>query len=246
MPENMSPEEEAVYTDTGADVLEGMTEDEAAAVFEEPPAGEHSHEGDDGSGQSDPPPEPPPEPSAGSITPEEFEQRATKVARAFGRYEKAVTDQLPMLTDDLTRCPLCPELHPGFVDVHDAGRLPAEIVAVVDLFLGHQREADYLPSPDTHACEGCDGLGKVRSGSRVANQELLMCPRCNGSGFYPPAGLRDASAPPPRLDGNGNILETFKAERADTDPWGSPLLLANGTENPNYGRMPQFKDANLP
>ena len=33
---------------------------------------------------------------------------------------------------------------------------------------------------------------------------------------------------------------------ADADAWGSPRLLADGQENPNYGRMPQYKDPAYP
>jgi hypothetical protein len=33
---------------------------------------------------------------------------------------------------------------------------------------------------------------------------------------------------------------------ADADAWGSPRLLDDGQENPNYGRMPQYKDKSLP
>jgi hypothetical protein len=31
-----------------------------------------------------------------------------------------------------------------------------------------------------------------------------------------------------------------------TDVWGSPKLLPDGQENPNYGKMPQYKNPTLP
>jgi hypothetical protein len=30
------------------------------------------------------------------------------------------------------------------------------------------------------------------------------------------------------------------------DVWGSPKLLPDGQENPNYGKMPQYKNPTLP
>lgn len=246
MPEAMSPEEEQVYTDAEADEIAKVAVEEEAEAPAEIPADAHPHEGDDTDAVTSSEAEPTPSPSAGSITLEEFEQRAKKVAQSFATYTRKVSSELPMLADDLTPCPLCPELHPGFVDVNDAGRLPAEVVQVVELFLGRQQEAEYRSNAETKACDGCDGLGKVKSGSKVANYALLTCPQCQGTGFYPPPNGAVPTAPPPVKDGNGNLVETFRAEQTNEDPWGSPRLLANGTENPNYGRMPQYKDATLP
>jgi hypothetical protein len=246
MPDTMSTQEERVYSETAADPLEPDESDDVPEQGDQLPAGRPDHEGDDGESERIPPDAPPPVPPAGSLTPEEFEARARKVAQAFVRYTKTVTDQLATLADDLTPCPLCPELHPGFVNVHDAGRMPPEVAQVVDMFLGRTLEAEYKDNAETGACEACDGLGKVRSGSKVAHFALLTCPRCQGTGFFPPpnsgAPVQVTGAPVAAVaDG-----EPFRAAQADADPFGSPRLLTNGTENPNYGKMPQFKDSTLP
>lgn len=246
MPEQMSPQEEQVYSDAPADPEHGDDADELAQDEIDELAGEHTHEGDDGASRFDPADVPPPSPPAATVTPEAFERAAKKVAQAFVRYTKVVADQFPQLEADLTPCPLCPELHPGFVNVADAGRLPEEVAQVVDLFLGRTQEAEYLQSPETAACDRCDALGKVRSGSKVANYALLTCPKCNGTGFYPPPNGASPATVTPFATGSNGSDEQFRAAPEDADAFGSPRLLANGTENPNYGRMPQYKDPKLP
>jgi hypothetical protein len=42
------------------------------------------------------------------------------------------------------------------------------------------------------------------------------------------------------------VASSEPAPAADSDPWGSPRLLHDGQPNPNYGRMPQYRDPNFP
>src|SRR6185503_4711800 len=85
------------------------------------------------------------------------------------------------------------------------------------------------------------GKGKVATGSSVPNFTSLICPECGGRGFYPPSvggtsGQGDtasiAGAPPPVLE---------QADQPEVDAWGDPRVLPDGRENPNFGRMPQYK-----
>ena len=48
--------------------------------------------------------------------------------------------------------------------------------------LGGAPEADYREHPTESICDSCDGWGQVYTGSKVANQDLLNCPACNGLG----------------------------------------------------------------
>lgn len=184
--------------------------------------------------------------SPSGLSLKEVEARFGKTEKAGVTYSKKVLDTLGELAESLSPCPLCPDVHKGFIDLNDAGRIPDELVAVVQAFLGVQREADYNASPTTHTCDACGGLGKVKSGSRVPNYVTLTCSPCQGTGFVPPPG---GSSPGLAVVPGGASTpdgEQFTAPATDSDPWGSPRLLENGVENPNYGKMPQFKDPNLP
>ena len=179
-------------------------------------------------------------------SPEQVEARFRKSEQAYKRFAKAVESALGPLANDLTPCPLCPPAHAGFVNVHDAGRLPAEVRDVVKLFLGEQTPADFPQSSAHKTCDVCAGLGKVRTGSRVPNNEAIMCPACKGCGYLPPPGAY--------ANGQGaatNVPELVTVGGGDKPPdehdaWGSPRLLDSGLDNPNYGRMPQYKDAKYP
>jgi hypothetical protein len=108
------------------------------------------------------------------------------------------------------------------------------------------QEADYPASPDVRRCGKCDGLGKVATGSRVPKWTTISCGDCRGHGFVPPPGMvANGSGPPERV-----VVAVGAGDQsgppADADPWGSPRLLPDGQENPNYGRMPQYKAAELP
>ncbi len=126
------------------------------------------------------------------------------------------------------------------------GQVPDEIAATVRTFLGDTMEASYVSSPRHRECETCRGLGKVRTGSHVPQFDTLTCETCKGSGFYPPPGGTVSVTADPSAEQTAVNGDHFTAPDAEADPWGSPRLLADGMPNPNYGRMPQFKDASLP
>jgi hypothetical protein len=181
------------------------------------------------------------EPVAQGLTPEEVEKRYAKAERATVAYAKRIGEALGDLADDLTPCPLCPDVHKGFVNVSDAGRVPDPVKDVVMLYLGFATEAEYVPSPSHHVCTACEGLGKVKSGSRVAQWEALTCPACKGYGFVPPPGAENV------VDVSGATVlplhgpDSPAGGGTDRDPSGEPRLLPDGRENPNFGKWPQFK-----
>ena len=105
---------------------------------------------------------------------------------------------------------------------------------------------EYKEAPNVRQCGTCAGWGSVLSGSRVAGKERVMCPTCKGNGFQ---GEVQASNPP--LPVNGEVVFEPAADAVplvseDNDIWGSPKILDDGQENPNYGKMPQYKNPSLP
>lgn len=86
--------------------------------------------------------------------------------------------------------------------------------------------------PTYHRCETCEGFGKVRTGSRVAGQEALNCPDCNGQGHTGgarapmPTPLPTAAAEPPPG------VPPEEQARIGNDAWGRP------PGHPHYGLLP--------
>lgn len=218
-PEQDTPLEELEQPD----VPDELEPDEAAEDAEQP---------------TEPEPEPAPEPPAD----EDREKLAKALNTRFNSYQKSVEDKLGDEVNDWLLCPLCASgMAPGFMNRHDLGRVPDEVVANVQTFLGYARETDYEAAPGIVTCTDCGGLGKVSTGSRVAEHMTITCPTCKGYGYVPPPGGH------PTGNGHHDTPEaSVTAALADLDTperdnWGEPRVLPDGTLNDNFGKMPQFK-----
>lgn len=186
-------------------------------------------------------PSAPPQPQG--ITPEEAERAFKKIETSFRTYAASVERNHPSFEEDLIPCLLCPPSHPGFLNVHDAGRVPKEVVDAVQTFLGFAREINYAPAPDTRTCGTCNGEGKVDSGSHVPEHRTRTCPTCIGYGYEPPPGHAANGASAPAPSDAAVVAAVPSGPPADVDEWGEPRILPDGRTNPNYGRMPVHKVA---
>jgi hypothetical protein len=231
-------------------VIETENEDQAAEDAVEPQdAGEGEDDAQDGDETG--------EPQAGNGDavagdPEQgdaaqaMEKKLKKLTVSANTWRRRVGEVLEEDALALVPCELCiPEI-PGF-------HWPAEMmVAETELedrlirALQGGPTLDYVASPTLSTCSSCQGLGKVKTGSRVPDNELAICRDCLGYGFTPPpqAGAQVAGGDPVAAV----VLSAVEPEAAkpETDLWGSPRYLPDGAENPNYGRAPQYKSGGLP
>lgn len=218
--EELEPVEEPA--DPGDDDEAEAAEDEEAAP-------------DETAAEPGPQPEPPQD--------EERQAVFAKIDRSFKTYQSAVERNLGDEVTDWLFCPLCASgAVVGYVNKHDLGRIPEEVAANVKMFLGYARETEYPEAKGINQCAGCTGLGKVSTGSRVADHMTITCPDCKGYGYTPPPG-----APAAYSAGNGKSETAHAAamadlEQPDRDNWGEPRILPDGTLNANYGKQPQFKE----
>jgi len=198
--------------------------------------------------EGDEPDKEPAEPETPAEQPAQPSEQEALMAKRFDasqRRFKTYTTALSQIfeEDALSHipCPLCPDMHKGFIDVRDAGNVPDEIKAVVMEYMGFARPIDLRPDPLTHTCHVCDGEGKTATGSRVSGNDSRQCPECKGYGYVPP--------PSEALNGSGRASD-FHApvgeqqhplEEPDNDVAGEPRLLPDGRVNPNFGKWPQYK-----
>jgi hypothetical protein len=177
---------------------------------------------------------------------EEIEKVLTKLSTSANTWRRRVAELLGDEVENLVPCELCEPDIPGF-------HWPAAMIQPRDDLHAHLLDVlrtpdspDYKQAQHVRMCTLCDGLGKVTSGSRVAGKGLIVCQMCKGQGFVGDAVLPDQQQPQ-----NGEVAVEFPEDTgplvtSDADAWGSPRILDDGQENPNYGKMPQYKDKSLP
>lgn len=177
-----------------------------------------------------------------AVTPEEMEERFDKVSRSFKTYQSSIDRNLEEHALDLLPCPLCfGTPHPAFVNKHDLGRVPEEVVSNVRMFIGDKTQSDYPAHPTVHTCDVCQGLGKVQTGSRVPEHAQVVCPNCKGYGYTPPPQTLGAT-----VNGSADVVASLidhshDVEEGERDMWMEPRVLPDGTLNENYGKLPQHK-----
>jgi hypothetical protein len=208
-----------------------------------------TEEDEEGEAEEAQPPagEPPPaEPLAATKTEEEWEQIGKKLDKSATTWRNRVSELLGESAQDLIVCELCDPTMPGFHFAPDITQPRDEIHARLLQVLLTPEGPDYVLDQNQPACHKCEGWGKVATGSKVPEHKNHICPRCHGSGVEPSAG-QASNGPPeqsPVLAAVGPPED--QPPPADADPWGSPRLLETGQENPNYGRMPQYKSPEFP
>jgi hypothetical protein len=177
---------------------------------------------------------------------EEVEKVLTKLSTSANTWRRRVAELLGDEAANLVPCELCEPDIPGF-------HWPAEVLQPRDDLHAHLLDVlrtpdapDYSQAQHVRRCQLCDGWGVVLSGSRVAGKGQVKCQMCKGNGF-----VGDAIVPSeaPSEPSNGEVEfpdDTGPLVTGDADVWGSPRILDDGQENPNYGKMPQYKDKSLP
>ncbi len=216
---------------------------------EEPPAPEEPVVDDDpdqDEGAEEEAPAEPVEPQPAGMSEAELEKMQGKLERSATTWRNRVSDVLGEMAQALVPCELCDPSIPGFhfpaAMEQPRDTMHARLLEVLQAPAG----PGYQDDPFTTECTTCSGLGKTLTKSHVAGKTERVCPTCGGDGF--------------QLQGNRPAQQTNGAEAEvqfnlpneqplvddGTDVWGSPKILPDGMENPNYGKMPQYKNPTLP
>jgi hypothetical protein len=206
---------------------------------EQEEADENEHAADGGPSEADRAP-------ASGKSDAEMERTMKRLEQSATTWRNRVSALLEESAQDLVPCELCLPIIPGF-------HWPAEVEQPRDAT--HARLLSVLKTPEgpplkaannTRSCDHCDGYGRVLSGSKVASHREINCSNCGGKGYL--------GGPTAQTNGGVSIAFTPDAIPAsrddepptDVDSWGIPRLLEDGTENPNFGRTPQFWNPSYP
>ena len=185
-------------------------------------------------------------PPGQTVTPEQMEKFYKGLATRTATLNRWIEAELGDNYRDLSACPLCADGIVGHIYPPEWMEATTELQGRLLDVLRQPSAPDFQPAPNARRCGTCDGWGQVLSGSRVAGKERIVCPTCRGNGFQggevapaaPNAGNGTVEFPPPPSEG--------PVATGDVDIWGSPRLLEDGQENPNYGKMVQHKNPELP
>lgn len=189
---------------------------------------------------------PAPEPAVPQLTDKEREQQQKNLDREAKRHSEKVESLLGAETDSIIVCPFCDPQLQGYLWEESLQHPRDEMQAALFGALTAPPHPEYQDAPHAHRCQDCDGYGVVNSGSRKPGNETISCPTCRALGYITDPRFsvngtteQDASLSLVPAGGGEQVIE-------DTDAWGSPRLLGDGQENPNYGKMPQYKNPTLP
>jgi hypothetical protein len=198
--------------------------------------------------EAEPPAEQPPtdQPAPQGLSDEEAERIGRQLDKERTRHSNRVSEIMGEWAQPLQPCPLCEPNIPGFIFPAEQTAPRGELHAALLEVLKNPLAPEYETDPTKPACDTCKGLGKIKTGSKVPGQETLMCATCSGKGWVgqvvsvPSVFLDEPPTAAEVMANGGNVPPP------DADAWGSPRLLETGMENPNYGRMPQYKDPAFP
>ena len=129
---------------------------------------------------AEPEPEPAPEPEPDGA--EQVIAKLDKYADRARKYlAKNMSEVLEEAANDYVECPFCNYYNtPGFLH---ASPCPPELLGTVYEWTNTTAPDEYLPDSASRVCDMCNGLGEVRTGSKVRGQEVLPCIDCTGKGW---------------------------------------------------------------
>lgn len=170
---------------------------------------------------------------------EAFHKSQKRVIGYVDRYTKILAEELGPEFEHLSQCPLCPEWTPGFFFPGQVAMMSDEQRIAVRLAIGDAELPSYAQDTHRQVCETCSGWGRVLTGSKRAQQDVLDCLDCAGKGYRSDQAARVVQQQQPE----GEIISgpwiapdaPPAAEVPDADPWGTPPGA------PYYGVMLHFR-----
>jgi hypothetical protein len=188
------------------------------------------------------PPEPPSEPES-DVQPEELlplserelERAAKKLDAAAKRWRAQVAEFVEMTGQSLIANETDLDFCPGYVFHPQVKPLDEEQAQFARVLLGDPIEPAFAQDQDSHACQDCEGWGRVKTGSKVAGENVIRCRRCRGHGYITSHPYEQET--PIALNGGGepaNVILT-EQEQSDADAWGTPR------SHPDWGKSPQYR-----
>jgi hypothetical protein len=190
--------------------VEAEEAEEEAASGEREPAAEPEPEPEAAPGTSAPPAQP--------MSEREAEKGAKRLEAEAERHGKRVREIMGDDFDALLPCPAC--FTPGYVLPPGTVEYEPEQQAALLALAGVEQGPALKQDPNAVACEACDGLGFLATGSRREGYTESACSKCGGQGWHakelpgqaappPPPVYPQPAFPPPPSNGPGSPPQPF-------------------------------------
>lgn len=174
--------------------------------------------------------EPDAEPEPQGLSQADIEKRMAQLEKEAARHEKRVAE---IMADDFALLVPSPvDWTPGYIFGVPEMLPSGEQIAALFALLGEAPPTEYPDDPGREACDVCEGSGKLRTHSRVPNEESLPCRFCQGHGWV---GEGNPKIQPIQIAPVTPIhAQTFEPNQpiAAADRWGRPF------GHPHYGLEP--------
>lgn len=181
-------------------------------------------------------PAPPPE----SLSERDVKRLERQLELEAKRHRGRVAELIGDAAQFLLVCPWCQPEMAGFYfpdDVDD------ELRARVYGAFGEAIPTEYAPDPEAAMCDVCNGLGELRTHSRVPGFETRPCAKCGAKGWTSSDERRawDAQQAARTAAAEVSVPAPPAGATMEDLPWSDPWGRPRGA--PNYGRDPQYMTA---
>lgn len=178
----MTETAEGAPLEDAGDAAESPVEPDPATDEDGEPDG--AGDGSDEAQEAAQEPEQEPEPGPTNLR---SEKELEKAYKDLAKLRETVATKVSQIMGDdavaLIQCPTCSALAPGWLFPPDAVPFSPDQIGKMRSLLDLPTEGNYRQASNLAACSKCDGLGKVRTGSKVAGHEYMACDRCAGKGW---------------------------------------------------------------
>jgi hypothetical protein len=175
--------------------------------------------------------------AAAQMSEREFERAAKKLDAAAKRWRAQVAEFVETTGQSLIANETDLDFCPGYVFHPQVRPLDEEQAQFARVLLGDPIEPAFVQDLLSHACEDCEGWGRVKTGSKVATQNVIRCHRCNGHGYISTRGYEQEA--PIAVNGGGEPANVVLSEQEQSgeDAWGTPR------SHPDWGKAPQYRSS---
>lgn len=139
------------------------------------------------------------------LTEKALHERYKKLDKANEQHAKRVGAIMEDDVADLIPCPVCMDGIAGWIYSPEAQQLSDEAILRLRQLIGLSGLEGVPQASFATKCPDCDGLGEVKTGSRVVGYETTTCERCLKAGWIrvgaPPTNGHVEIAPEPTVTG---------------------------------------------
>lgn len=165
----------------------------------------------------------------------EMEKAFKKLDAAVGRYRPYVAEFMEATGQPLVSCGLCLDASPGYFLHPSAHPLSDNQEMFLRSLLGIAQPKELLQDDESETCPGCNGEGRVATGSKLEKWKTQKCRHCKGRGAIGRRFIGMEDDTPDDVMPEPPASDVAEDDAPRVDPWGRT------SDDENFGVMPGFE-----